>query len=227
VIPIRDYSGYTGRDTKAKLKRDAERMLEKSLNGYASMECIIAPNGVDDKKFLTNVIFFQRVDSDGDVYKVIGRIGEIERGNYIYFNNEIYLITTKPEDNGTYRKALATLCPTTLPLKENDKDVVVGLDEFGRPIYETVKGEISIIPCVPKLNDASTSIADSNESINLLDNQIRVTIPYRESPSLDNDEKFSMYNETYRIIRVDPSKSINGIGILTITGERIGRGEYQ
>lgn len=220
---MRDYSGYTGVDTKAKLKRDADRMLEKSLQGYASMECIIAPNGDFSKQFLTDVIFFQKVDADGEAYKIIGRIGEIERGNYILYDNQTWLVVTKPEDNGTYRKADIYLCSSVLPLKENDKDIIVGLDEYGRPITETIAGEVAMMPCVPKLNDASTSIAESNKPINLLDNQILVTIPYRESISIAYDERFAMYNDTYRIIRIDYSKSINGIGIIKLLGERIGR----
>ena len=221
---MKDYSTYTGVNVKDKLKRDAEKMLEDSLQGYASHECIIAPNGDMVKKFLTDVIFFQKWDSDGEAMKVIGRIGEIERGSYILYNNETWLITTKPEDNGTYRKAEAKLCSTTFPIKENDKEIIVDFDEWGRPIVETVTGEIIMMPCVPKMNDASTSIADVNEEINLLDNQIKITIPYRESPSIEHDKRFVVYNESYRIIRIDPSKSVNGVGLLSITGERMSKG---
>ena len=221
---MKDFSTYTGVNVKDKLKRDADKMLEDSLQGYASHECVIAPNGDMVKQFLTDVIFFQKWDSDGEAMKVIGRIGEIERGSYILYNNETWLITTKPEDNGTYRKAEAKLCSTTFPIKENDKEIIVDFDEWGRPIVETVTGEIVMMPCVPKMNDASTSIADVNEEINLLDNQIKITIPYRESPSIEHDKRFVVYNESYRIIRIDPSKSVNGVGLLSITGERMSKG---
>ena len=221
---MKDFSTYTGVNVKDKLKRDAEKMLEDSLQGYASHECIIAPNGDMVKKFLTDVIFFQKWDSDGEAMKVIGRIGEIERGSYILYNNETWLITTKPEDNGTYRKAEAKLCSTTFPIKENDKEIIVDFDEWGRPIVEVIAGGTVMMPCVPKMNDASTSIADVNEEINLLDNQIKITTPYRESPSIEHDKRFVVYNESYRIIRIDPSKSVNGVGLLSITGERMSKG---
>lgn len=223
---MRDYSSYTGVNVSSKIKRDAERMLEKSLNGYTYFECIIAPNGDFDRQFSANVQIFQRYDSDGESLKIIGRIGEIERGNYVLYDNQTWLITSKPEDNGIYRKAIMELCSVDMPLRENDKEVIVGLDKYGRPIVEVVPGKVVMLPCVPKFNDASTSIADTNEPINELANIITVRIPYRESPSIQHDERFSVWKESYRIIRIDPSKSINGIGILKITAERLGKGEF-
>ena len=221
---MRSFKGYTGVNTKEKIKRDAERMLEKSLkDAYVSSECLIAPNGDVDRKFATEVQVFQKWDSDGDAMKVIGRIGEIERGNYIYYDNQVWLVITKPEDNGTYRKAEMHLCSTEFPVKEDDRVEIVGFDDIGRPIKKTIKGGILMMPCVPKMNDASTAIAETNTPINGLDNIVTITIPYKEAPSIAHDEIFTLYNEQYRIIRIDPSKSIMGIGILKITGERLGR----
>lgn len=220
---IRNFTGYTGVNTKAKLKRDANDMLEDSLQGYASSECIIVPNGDFDKQYCTEVIFFQRFDADGEKYKVIGRISEIERGNYILYDNQTWLITSKPEDNGTYRKAEATLCPVELPVKESDIVKVIGLDQFGRPIKETVNGEIKFLPCVPLFSDSLSKPVETNNPLNLLSTQILITIPYRESQSIKHDEFFTLYNEVYRIIRIDPSKSINGIGILKFVGERLSK----
>ena len=143
---MRSFKGYTGVNTKEKIKRDAERMLEKSLkDAYVSSECLIAPNGDVVRKFATEVQVFQKWDSDGDVMKVIGRIGEIERGNYIYYDNQVWLIMTKPEDNGVYRKAEKHLCSTECPVKENDKVEIVGFDDICRLNKKTVKGIFIII----------------------------------------------------------------------------------
>lgn len=221
---MKDYKGYTRVNTTCKIKNDANYMLERSLNGYTYTECLISPNGDESKKFLTHIQVFQKYDADGEAVKIIGRIGEIERGNYIMYDNQTWLVVTKPEDNGTYRKAEARLCPTSLPIKDNDKTVIVGFDEFERPIEEVIEGQVVLLPCVPKPNDASVSIADINEPINELANIITVTIPYRESPSIQYDKRLSLYKDSYRIIRIDESKSINGIGILKITGERMGIG---
>lgn len=222
---MKDYRGYTGVNTKDKLIRDAEWMVEKSLcDPFASTETIVAPNGDTSKQFSTNIQVFQRYDANGKAVKVIGRIGEIERGNYLFFKDETWLVVTKPEDNGAFRKAEAELCTTSLPLKENDKEIIVGIDKLGRPIPKLIKGEVVLLPCVVKISDASRAIADVNQPINLLGNILYVTIPYRESVSIKYDEIFTMYGDQYRIIRIDQSDSINGIGILKITGERVGKG---
>lgn len=220
---MRDYSNYTGINTTEKIKRDAFRMLEDSLNGYASFDCIVAPNGDNDRKFATRIQITQKYDSNGESMKVIGRIGEIERGNYIYYNDQVWLVTTKPEDNETYRKAEVSLCSTELPVKEHDTVTITGLDDIGRPIKVTQQGTVTLMPCVLKFNDASTAIADVNKPINLLDNIITLTIPYKEAPSIAYDAIFTVYNDQYRIIRIDASKSIMGIGILKITGSRLER----
>lgn len=218
---MKDYSNYTKVNTAEKIKRDAEWMLESSLEGYASNECVIAPNGNFNLQFNTKVILSQKWDSDGEAMKIIGRINEIERGNYVVYDNETWLVMTKPEDNSIYRKAEIHLCSATFPLKENDVKTLIGKDNLGRPIYDIVQGSIENIPCVIKMNDASVSIAQTNQPINSLDNKIVVTIPYREAKSIVHDAVFEMYGMEYRIIRIDYSKSINGIGLLRITGEML------
>lgn len=222
---MKDYRGYTGVNTKEKIKRDAEMMLEKSLcDPFASTECIVAPNGDFSKQFTTNIQVFQRYDSDGNSVKVIGRISEVERGNYLLFKDETWLITSKPEDNGVFRKAVAELCSNKLPLKENDKTVIVDVDKLNRPVTEIIKGQVVELPCVVSISDASRAIAEVNNPINLLSNILYLTIPYRESVSIKYDKIFTLYNDQYRIIRIDSTDSINGIGIVKITGERVGKG---
>lgn len=221
---MRNFKGYTGIDTKSKILRDAQYMLEKSLDDpYSSTECSISPNGVTTSNYTTKIQVFPKHNSDGNVIRVVGRICDIERGNYLKFKNETWLIVNKPYDNGVFRKSEADACVTDFPVKLEDKKVQIGVDDLGRPVYEIIKGEIRMLPCVPKMNTASTAIADSNEPVNLLANQVMVTIPYTEAPSIELNEQFILYNETYRIIRIDPSSSINKIGILRITGEREGR----
>lgn len=221
---MRDFKGYTGVNTTKKIIDDAKYMVDKSLNDpYASTECLISPNGDISKKFLTNIQVFQRYDSDGNSIKVIGKVCDIERGNYIMFKDQTWLVTSKPEDNGVFRKAIAELCRTNYYLKENDKEIIVGLDKWNRPIFETQEGNVIELPIVPRILNTTSTIVEVNDSINLLDGNILVTMPYRESEKLVHNEYFTMYNEKYRIIRIDPSESINGVGLLRIVGDRVGR----
>lgn len=221
---MRDFKGYTGINTRQKILDDAEYMVEKSLSDpHASTECLVAPNGDFSKNFLTNIQVFQRYDSNGTSIKLIGRISEIERGNYVSFDNQTWLVTTKPEDNGAFRKAIAELCSSCYYLKENDKKELVGIDKWGAPIYDIVEGQVVELPVVPRILNTTSTQVDVNQPINLLDGNILVTMPYRESDKLKHNELFTMYGEKYRIIRIDPSESINGIGLLRIVGDRVGR----
>lgn len=214
---MKNFSNYHRIDVAKKIEHDSLFLLNRSLNGYSSYDVKINY----DK--LAKVLMSQKWDADGEAMKVIGHIVDIERGNLIEYNNEFWLVVTKPEDNRIYRKAEIRLCSATFPVKLEDKEILIGYDKLDRPVYEVKEGEIVQKPCVVKMNDASTAIADANEPVNLLANQVMVTIPYTEAPSIELNEQFDLYNETYRIIRIDPSSSINKVGILRITGEREGR----
>lgn len=218
---MKNYKGYTGVNTAERIKIEANRELERSLTSYNSTKVIITPNGDFSRQFESEVILLQRYDSDGDVRKVIGRIHEIERGNFIHVDNDIWLVTSKPEDNGTYRKAELTLCSANFPIDEDDVEVIIGYDKFGRPIYETIPGGIEYFPCVAQISDALATAVEVNEPINLLNNQIRITMPYRESKSIYYNEKFNMYGDEYRIVKLDRTKSIDTIGLLIVTGVRL------
>lgn len=145
---------------------------------------------------------------------------EVNLGDYITQDNLVYLLTGK-DTNEVTPQFIGDFCSAEFPVKYADQKVEIGKDDLGRPVYDIIEGEVKMLPCVPKMNDASTSIADTNNPINLLDNQVMITIPYTEAPSIKYNEKFKLFNDTYRIIRIDPSKSINKVGVLRITGERV------
>lgn len=216
---MKDFSNRHRPNVSNKIEHDSLYMLEKTLSGYAGYDVLI--NNTKQAK----VLIHQRHDADGESMKIIGHVEDIERGNLVKHGDNTWLITTKPEDNRIYRKAEIQLCSTTFPIKDEDQEVVVGYDRLKRPIYETVKGQIEYVPCLVQMNSASVAIAEANRPINNLDNKVVVTIPYRESPSIEHDAVFHLYGMNYRIIRIDPSKSIDGVGILRITGEMIGKYE--
>jgi len=146
----------------------------------------------------------------------------VNMGDYVTQGDSTYLLSEK-DTNEITPTLSGDFCSAKFTVKFSDEKVLIGYDKLNRPTYETIPGEINELPCVVKMNDASTAIADVNEPVNLLANQVMVTIPYTEAPSIELNEQFDLYNETYRIIRVDPSSSINKVGILRITGERVGR----
>ena len=213
---MKNYRGYHNYNIREKIHNDALFILQRTLDGYASYEVTV--NGTKN----TDVLLYQKWDADGEAYKIVGYPEDIERGNLIVHDNETWLIATKPETNRVYRKAEMKLCTAVFPIVTKGTEVLLGYDDIGRPVYEYTNDTAVNVPCVVKMNDASTAIADTNKAANLLDNQVMVTIPYQESPSIEYNERFELYRDTYRIIRINPADSINGVGILHITGERVG-----
>jgi len=164
------------------------------------------------------------ITKDKDTYKkrkfVFVPDTKVDMGHYVTQGELTYLLTTR-DTNEITPQFLGELCSAEFPVKYADEKKFLGYDDLDRPVYKVIPGEVTRLPCVPKMNDASTAIADTNNPVNLLDNQVMVTIPYREAPSIKYNEKFELYNDVYRIIRIDPSFSINKVGILRITGERV------
>lgn len=144
----------------------------------------------------------------------------VNLGDYVTESDKTYLLSEK-DTNEITPTLIGDLCTAMFDVKYEDKQVIIGYDKLGRPIYDIIVGEVKELPSVVEMNDASTSIADTNKPINLLDNQVRVTIPYTEAPSIKYNEKFELYNDVYKIIRIDPSGSINKVGVLRITGSRV------
>lgn len=145
----------------------------------------------------------------------------VDVGTYVRMGSLIYLLTTKytNEITPTFE---GKQCTAHFPVITKGSEIIIDYDDMGRPVTETQGDTVLNLPCILKMNDASTAIADTNEPINLLDNQVMVTIPYHESPSIEYNESFDLFKDRYRIIRINPSDSINGVGVLHITGEREG-----
>ncbi|QJI52498.1 hypothetical protein [Psychrobacillus phage Perkons] len=216
---MKNYSNYYDINTSEKITHDGLFLLERSLEGYAGYEVLIN----DD--YTSKVLMYQKWDSNGEGKKVIGRIEDIERGNLINHDDEYWLVITKPEDNRIYRKAEVRLCSSDFPIEQIFEEIEVGTDMLGNPVFESTLIETKYSPCVVEMNTASVAIADDNKGINLLDNKIFITIPFIRSDNIKIDKTFIMYDLTYRIIRVDETKSINSIGIVSITGELTGGAE--
>lgn len=222
MITVRDYNDYYSLNVNDKIDSDASFILNNGLDGYSGYEVLLKETEDENNDRNIRVLMHQKWDANGEGRKVIGNLEDIERGNIMYFGEENWLVTTKPEDNRVYRKAEITFCSFMFELRDDDKEVEVGRDDLDRPIIEVVKGEVRYVPAVVKMNDASTAIADQNEPINLLANVATLTIPYRESDSIQHDKTFVLYGMNYRIIRIDYSKSLNKVGIIKITGEMLG-----
>lgn len=145
---------------------------------------------------------------------------KVRMGEYVTIDDKTYLLT-KQDTNEVTPEFTGLFCTAFFHVRSEDREELIGFDDLDRPVYDIIPGEVLKLPCVVKMNDASTAIAGTNEPVNTLDNQIKISITYTESKSIQHNERFVMYGDVYRIIRIDPSDSINGVGVLHITGERV------
>lgn len=203
--------------------RDAYHNKSKII---AKQQILNSPNRYDVYLNLDKTVTHFCITKDKDTYKkrkfVFVPDTKVDLGHYVTQGELTYLLTTR-DTNEITPQFLGEFCSAEFPVKYADEKKFLGYDDLDRPVYEIIPGEVTRLPCVPKMNDASTAIADVNEPVNLLANQVMVVIPYTKAPSIELNEQFDLYNETYRIIRIDESNSINKVGTLRITGEREGR----
>lgn len=137
-----------------------------------------------------------------------GAIAKIEGFNFLIIDFD---------RNKVYPIAKAQICNNTFTIKGEPTQTIIGYDHRGAPIYETVQGEDFEIPCIAETRVFS---ATENQPINLPEGRLQVTLPYVENSALEIDKEFTMYGTNYKIINVDKTKSINGIGLIIITGQR-------
>ncbi|WP_080845559.1 hypothetical protein [Cytobacillus gottheilii] len=216
---MKDYSNYHGLNDHEKLTHDGLLLLQKSLNGFEGYDALI--NDTVEAK----VLMYQKWDANSETKKVIGHISDIVQGNILKIDGLNWLITTFPEDNKVYRKAEMKLCNALFPITSDkipdllrDENGNLIRDDYGRPIPIESGGEKKLEPCVVETRPA---LSQQTEQIRLPEDKILVTLRYQESKSLQINSEFDMYNSRFRIIFTDFSKVINGVGVMTLTGERL------
>lgn len=138
-------------------------------------------------------------------YLVVDFLGE---GIY-----EVYPTATLKLCNSTFP---ITSDKTTILLRDEDGNLV--LDDYDRPIPIEVGGEPIDIPCVV---ETKYYFNNRNEQITLPEDRIMITMKYLEAEDIQINKRFSMYKSSFKITFVDYSKVINGIGVMTLTGERV------
>lgn len=134
----------------------------------------------------------------------------IQRGDLIQYNNENYLIISESATRRNEKyKALMRHCNTNIEI------IVVELidtgekDYRGAPIYNEVETTIT----VPSIVDSKTFSVDSGNAINLVNNQITVTVQDNEQTrGIAINDTFIVNGQNRKLVNIDYSK--NGLLIL-------------
>lgn len=209
-MKMKDYSNYHDIDIKAKLEHDGNLIFESSLNGVSGKDILI--NDVSTRGIITSKFN----SDDGQIKYIMGRNEELFRGSVVDYENMKWLVTSIPHFNGVYKKAEITICNNTLVIKDEPTEVLVGSNPHtGQPVYEYQDGAPISYPCiVTKLMENEQL---KNKPININGDTINVTLPYFEF----KESQIELYGEKYQVKSIDKTKVINGIGLLTILGERV------
>jgi hypothetical protein len=213
---MKDYSNYY-LDPNEKILHDGNLMLEQSLNGFEGYSVRV------NDQYDTQVMLYNKYGSSAESRSVIGKPGDVRRGNVYTYENQAWLTVSFPEDYQIYKKAEIRICNNLFPIKQDemrdllrDADGNPILDGRGRPQYITKTVDITA-PCIV---DSRYSFTRGEQQIVLAEDRIEVVVGYVESENLKLNFEFKMYGDTYKVKNIDYSNVINGEGILIISAER-------
>ncbi|MEC1697764.1 hypothetical protein [Schinkia azotoformans] len=144
--------------------------------------------------------------------RYIHSLQELNRGELINYQDNHYLIISESiTKRGNKFKALMRHCNSSIEIATEPTQVLIGYDYRGAPIYETVPGELLLIPAIV---DSKSFSVDTNQAINLVNNQITVTVQDNEDTrGLAINDVFVVNEQNRKLINVDKTK--NGLLIFT------------
>lgn len=142
--------------------------------------------------------------------RYIHSVEPLKMGDTINYIDSNYLIISESvtQRNGKY-KALMRHCNTKIEIIVIELIDTGEVDYRGAPIYEEVE---TIIP-VPAIVDSRTFSVDSGNAINLVNNQITVTVQDNEQTrGIAINDTFIVNGQNRKLVNVDYTK--NGLLIL-------------
>lgn len=145
--------------------------------------------------------------------KTISTLDKISRGDLVNYYSEKYLVITESNVKRYDKfKALIRHCNYQIETTTADQQIIIGYDDMGRPVYDTIPGETVYIDCI--VDNKSFSV-DTNQAINLPNNQILVTMQdnTQNSELFMVNGTFSLMGKVWTILNVDLVKK--GLMILT------------
>ena len=174
--------------------------------------------------------FLEEVVINGAVYKAVITQGKdsdeknillphsnlIDIGSLVIINDKQYLVTDFQGEGiySIYPNASVELCNETVKIEFKTKEKLIGHDSKGRPIYDY----IDLPPLqLPAIVEKTNVVESMNDAINIDEDRVKVTVSYRDIDSVDY---FRVGDERFNIVSTDKTKSIDGVGLLILIGER-------
>lgn len=181
-----------------------------------------------ERDFHTSPSYYQ-VDIDGETVDTIinkttryneklihfRRDYDVKVGSIITFKNDKYLLLEKDRDE-IYSFGKMTECNNTLEILKEDREVLVGYDNFGAPIYKNEKVYVDE-PCVVR---DTYYTAGENAQMPLPDGKLEILLKYQVMLNIEVNNEFKMYGKTYKIADIGFVNVEDEVGYIKIHAER-------
>ncbi|PAD57318.1 hypothetical protein [Bacillus licheniformis] len=161
---------------------------------------------------------------NSEVKKILTVIGLLNRGDIIKYDDNLWIVDSRPTDNKMNDSATMRLSNSSIKITTNDKwiDSDKISEITGKPIKIKVPGEVIEIPCV---FERSTSINGTDLAVNLPNGQANITIPNIKNDKIKIGLPLSFFGEDYLVKDIDYSKVYGDHGTIKLIAEKKVRGE--
>lgn len=177
---------------------------------FESVSQTVTINDTERKAIITNPSLSEYEE------RHIHTLDSIQMGDTVTLDNEKYLVITESinKRNAKY-KALMRHCNNTIEIPVFT-EVIIGVDDFGRPVTKKVYGEPILVPSIV---DNKFFSVDNSSPIRVPNNQIIVTVQDNQvhKSKFKVNDTFECVEGNYKVLNRDFTKK----GLIIITAEWI------
>lgn len=138
----------------------------------------------------------------------------INIGEVLKIDDFYWIITDFRSDNPLFPKAKIFMCNYELSVPTGTTKIDTGQkDSLGRPVYKT-ENTYSYPHCFVRSYLANGGL---NQAINLPSDTMYITLKYDDvSKNIKEDDIFTLYERTYKVVSIDFSNVIHDIGCISL-----------
>lgn len=138
----------------------------------------------------------------------------INIGEIVKIDNTFWIVTDFRSDNPLFPKAKINMCNYELSVPTGVTKIDTGQkDSLGRPVYKT-ENTYSYPHCFVRSYLANGGL---NQAINLPSDTMYITLKYDDvSKNIKEDDIFTLYERTYKVVSIDFSNVIHDIGCISL-----------
>jgi hypothetical protein len=184
---------------------------------------VVKVNGIDMEVQLQDINAITRSSNVSLVQNVLKFMilkpnKSVNIGDMVELEGKFWMVTDYVSDNPLFPRAKIGKCNYTLHLKTGETKTIIGYDNFKRPQYD-IQPTFTDIQSILQTSVSNISL---NNTINLPQGQVLVTVQYNElAKNIKENDEFDIYNRQYKVVGLDYSNIVQGIGCLAIVAERV------